>query len=76
EWLSPLLYLDFNVENQYLKDVRVRRAIAHAIDRAALAKIVWFGYAKPAISPVPSSLVTFHNAKLPQYPFDVKKAEA
>ena len=31
---------------------------------------------QPAISPVPSSLVTFHNTKLPQYGFDVKKAEA
>jgi peptide/nickel transport system substrate-binding protein len=76
EWLSPLLYLDFNVENKYLQDVRVRRAIAHAIDRDALARVVWFGYGKPAISPVPSSLPAFFDASVPQYPFDLKKAEA
>jgi len=76
EWLSPLFYLDFNVDSATLKDVRVRRAIAHAVDRDALAKIVWFGYAKAAISPVPSTLTAFFDADVPRYPFNPKKAEA
>lgn len=75
EWLSPLLYLDFNVDNPYFKDVRVRHAVAHALDREAIAKVVWFGFGKPAISPVPSTLRTFHDANVPRYPFDPKKAE-
>jgi peptide/nickel transport system substrate-binding protein len=76
EWLSPLLYMDFNLANPYLKDVQVRRAIAHAIDLAALAKIVWFGYAKPAISPVSSTLPAFFNPDVPRYAHDPQKAEA
>ena len=76
EWLSPVLYFDLNVDNPYLKDVRVRQAIAHAVDRDALTKVVWFGYGKPAISPVPSTLVAFHDPSVPRYPFDPKKAEA
>lgn len=76
EWLSPVLYFDFNVENPYLKDVRVRQAIAHAVDKAALAKVVWFGYGKPAVSPIPSTLTAFHDPSVPAYPFDPKKAEA
>lgn len=76
DWLSPLLYLDLNVDNTSLKDVRVRQAIAHAIDKDALAKVVWYGFGKPAISPVPSTLTTFHDASVPSYPFDPKKAEA
>jgi peptide/nickel transport system substrate-binding protein len=76
EWLSPLLYTDFNLSNPYLKDVRVRRAIAHAVDLDALAKIVWFGYALPAISPVPSTLPAFFNSAVPRYPYDLKKAES
>jgi peptide/nickel transport system substrate-binding protein len=75
-WLSPVLYLDFNVENQYLKHLAVRQAIAHALDKDALGKVVWYGYGKPAISAVPSSLATFHDASVVKYPFDVKKAEA
>jgi peptide/nickel transport system substrate-binding protein len=76
EWLSPLMYLDFNVENKYLKDARVRRGIAHALDLNALTRVVWFGYGKPAISPVPSSLPAFFDADVPKYAFDLKKAEA
>ena len=76
EWLSPVLYFDLNVENPALKDVRVRQAIAHAVDRDALARVVWFGYAKPAVSPVPSTLAAFHDPDVPKYPFDLKKAEA
>ncbi|MFG1374035.1 ABC transporter substrate-binding protein [Xanthobacter oligotrophicus] len=76
EWLSPVLYFDLNVDNPYLKDVRVRQAIAHAVDKAALAKVVWFGYGKPAVSPIPSTLTAFHDPSVPTYPFDPKKAEA
>jgi peptide/nickel transport system substrate-binding protein len=76
DWLSPLLYLDLNVDNSYLKDVRVRQAIAHALDRDAISKVVWYGYGKPANSPVPSTLTAFHDASVPKYPFDLQKAEA
>jgi peptide/nickel transport system substrate-binding protein len=76
DWLSPLLYLDFNVDNPHCKDVRVRQAIAHALDKDAIGKVVWYGYGKPAISPVPSTLTAFHDASVPTYPFDLKKAEA
>ncbi len=76
DWLSPVLYLDFNVENQCLKDVRVRQAIAFALDKEALGKVVWYGYGKPAVSPVPTALTAFHDASVPKYPFDLKKAEA
>lgn len=75
DWLSPVLYFDLNVENTYLKDVRVRQAIAHAVDKDALAKVVWYGYGKPAVSAVPSTLTAFHDATVPKYLFDLKKAE-
>ncbi|GBD46830.1 ABC transporter substrate-binding protein [Methylopila sp. Yamaguchi] len=76
EWLSPFLFIDLNVDNPQLKDVRVRRAIAHAIDKAALARIVWFGFGEPASSPVPSTLKAFHDPAAPAYAFDTKQAEA
>ncbi|MGY4307894.1 peptide/nickel transport system substrate-binding protein [Bradyrhizobium sp. USDA 4369] len=76
EWLSPWLFADFNVERPYLKDVRVRRALAHAIDRNAIANVVWLGFATPATSPVPSSVAQFHDKDVPKYDFDPKQAEA
>lgn len=75
EWLSPWLFLDFNVERGPLKDPRVRHALARAIDRKAIASVVWYGFAKPATSPVPSSLAVFHDASAANDAFDVKSAE-
>ena len=69
-WLEP------NHKNEYLKHLKVRQAIAHAIDRNLLLKTVWGGYGKPSVSPIPSSLKPFHTSEgLQQYAFDPKKAE-
>lgn len=76
EWLSPWLFLDFNVERGPLKDPRIRHALARAIDRKAIANVVWYGFAKPATSPIPSTLAAFHDADAPSDPFDVKASEA
>ena len=40
-------YLGLNTRIEPLDDVRVRRAIAHAVDRDALARMVKFGHARP-----------------------------
>ena len=74
--MSPFLFADFNIDRPYLKDVRVRRALAQAIDLSALAKVVWYGFAIPATSPVPSTLPEFHDPAVPKYSLDLKRAEA
>lgn len=76
EWVGAWLYLEFNLDNPYLRDPRVRRAIAHAIHRDSIAEVVWYGYGRPAISPVPSSGGAFFDPTVPQYPYDPKRAEA
>ncbi|QLH70501.1 ABC transporter substrate-binding protein [Rhodopseudomonas palustris] len=76
EWLSPWLFLDFNVERGPLKDIRVRHALARAIDRKAVANVVWYGFAKPAGSPIPSTLAAFHDASAATDTFDVKSSDA
>lgn len=76
DWLSPWLFMDINVDRPYFKDVRVRQALAHAIDLNALNKVVWFGFGKPALSPVVSTLGQFFNPEVPKYPYDPAKAEA
>jgi peptide/nickel transport system substrate-binding protein len=47
--------LEFNLDNTYLRDVRMRHAITHAIDRQGITDEVWYGFGKPAIGPVPST---------------------
>lgn len=75
EWLSPWLFLGVNVDRPFLKDVKVREAIYRAIDRDAYRRVVWFGYGKPATSPVVSTLTQFYDPDVPKYPFDPKKSE-
>jgi peptide/nickel transport system substrate-binding protein len=76
EAVAPMAFFDFNIRRKPFQDIRVRRAFAHAIDRDALAKIVWFGYAAPATGPIPSYQKKNYKADLPQYPYDPKRAEA
>ena len=72
---APVYYFDFNLEREVFRDVRVRQAFAHAIDRKVLANNGFFGFAKPAASAVPSYQTRFH-ADVPQYDYSVEKAEA
>jgi peptide/nickel transport system substrate-binding protein len=46
------LYVGWNNEREPFRDARVRRAMTHAIDRAALIEALMFGYAEPAAGPI------------------------
>jgi len=48
-----LSYLAFNTRDPLLRDVRVRQAIACAIDRRPLLQYIWRGFAQPASSLLP-----------------------
>ena len=48
-----LAYMAFNVRDQILKDARVRRAIAYAIDRGPMIHYLWRDFARPAESILP-----------------------
>jgi len=48
-----LAYIGFNLRDPVLRDVRVRQAIACAIDRGPLLQYIWRGLAQPASSILP-----------------------
>jgi len=48
-----LSYMGFNTRDPLLGDVRVRQAIACAIDRRPLLEYIWRGFAEPATSVLP-----------------------
>jgi peptide/nickel transport system substrate-binding protein len=68
--------LEFNTRRKELSDVRVRRAIAHAIDVPFFIENFIYGEGKPATGPIPSSSTAFYPGGKPPYEFDVKKAAA
>jgi peptide/nickel transport system substrate-binding protein len=61
EAFAPLAWMEVNHRLDHLKDVRYRKALAHAIDRNFVAQRLWFGGAKPATSPIASG-TKFHDA--------------
>ena len=74
---SPVMYLNFNVREGPLADVRVRQAIACALDRQAMIDAVWRGQAHLADTLLPRG----HWAEAPgttleHYPHDVTRAQA
>jgi len=46
-------YIAFNMKDPVFADVRVRKAIAYAIDRDAVIKYLWRGQARPATGVIP-----------------------
>jgi len=66
----------FNLDSQYFKNLKVRQAIAHTIDRVAMIKTVAYGYGTPTASPIAPGLKGFHDPSPSPYNLDFKKAEA
>lgn len=52
-----LNFMFLNTQRDTMKDVKIRQAMAHAIDRAALVKGVMLGQAKPAVGPFPPTFL-------------------
>jgi peptide/nickel transport system substrate-binding protein len=59
---------------RWFRDVQFRRAIAHAVDKESIIRLVQLGFAEPLWSPVPPSNVLFHNPNVRTYPFNLAKA--
>ena len=72
---SPVMYLNFNVTQGPLRDVRVRQAIACALDRQAIVHAVWRDQARLASTLLPPGhwAAASPNA-LPQYAHDPARA--
>jgi peptide/nickel transport system substrate-binding protein len=67
------LYL--NVTVKPLDDIRVRQAIAYAIDRKAIVQFKGAGTSREAVSVIPSGYLGT-DQKAPLYPYDPAKAKA
>ncbi len=68
-----LSYMAFNLRDPLLSDVRVRRAIAYAVDRQPLIDYIWRGFAQPAASVLPPQSWAY-NADVAAYAHDPGKA--
>jgi peptide/nickel transport system substrate-binding protein len=71
---TRLAYLGFNLRDPILKDVRVRQAIAYALDRQPMIKYLWRDEAEPARSVLPTQSWAY-NGDVATYDHDPDKAK-
>ncbi|SUB43430.1 Oligopeptide-binding protein AppA precursor [Brucella anthropi] len=76
EALTYQLVVEINHRRKELANLKVRQAVAHAIDRDFVVKTIFLGYAKTSTGPVPRYDSQFYTDDVPSYPFDVAKANA
>src|SRR5215213_4583787 len=68
-----VVYLNFNAQDEVLKDPRVRQAIAYAIDRRAIVKELLLGQARVANSILPEQSWAYSPGQV--YNYDPERAK-
>ncbi len=72
---SDYAYAGMNLRDPVLRDVRVRRALSHAVDREAIVEHLRRGLAEPAVGILPPMSWAF-TPDLATYPHDPARARA
>ena len=67
-------FISWNTRRLFFNTTRLRRALAHAVDRQAIVDTLWFGHAKVASSPIISS-VWAHDRSLRPLEYDPERAK-
>jgi len=75
EFQAGVARIEFNLDQPVLKNLKVRQAIASAIDREVIRKVVYYGYATASASPLMPTNPYYDPAPTP-YPFDLARANA
>jgi peptide/nickel transport system substrate-binding protein len=76
EGLTYQLIVEINHRRKEFSDVRVRRALAHAIDRDFVVRTIFRGYATTSQGPVPKYDRVFHAPDVAGYGFNPARANA
>lgn len=71
-----LVWAALNLENKLFSDIRVRKAIAHAVDLKFLNKVLNSGYSQSLRGPIAPFSPFFVEDAITDYPLDMKKAAA
>lgn len=70
---TQIQYINFNLDDPILRDLRVRRAIACAIDRGLIIRTLLRGHAQPALSLLPPQHWVY-TSNVERYDYDPARA--
>jgi peptide/nickel transport system substrate-binding protein len=74
-WARQYNFICWNTTHDLFADQAMRQALTFAIDRQALVDALWFGHARVASSPIPSS-VWAHNPAITPLPYNPRAARS
>lgn len=74
--LGPINYLEFNLRDPLLSDLRVRKAIARSIDKDFITRTLHKGMSKRLDGPLHSGNPMFDAGALTLHPYDMQAANA
>jgi peptide/nickel transport system substrate-binding protein len=66
-------YVAFNLTDPVFRDIRVRQAFAHGIDRESIIKYLWRNQARPAVAMLPPNNWSYAG-NVKAYPYDPERA--
>jgi peptide/nickel transport system substrate-binding protein len=67
-------YVDF-VKQSWFRNPKFRKAVAHALDKESMIRIVMNGLGYPQWGPMSPSEGFFYNPNVEKYPYDITKAK-
>lgn len=71
---AGVVRIEFNLENKYFKNLKVRQAIAHAIDKNFIKQNLSGGYAIVTDSLLSPLMEPYYSTDVEKYPFDIARA--
>lgn len=74
EMNNSLDMIHTNLRNEHLAKLEVRQALMHAINRAQILDVVYYGLAEVLTGPLPETLPHFYTADVPTYEYDPARA--
>lgn len=75
DYLQNMTRLEFDLEHEAFRHLKVRQAIAHAIDKRTILNTAFYGYGQISTGPIPKAHAAFYTPDVPAYPFDPKRSE-
>jgi peptide/nickel transport system substrate-binding protein len=73
EAIGPITFLEFNLRKPPFNDIRVRQAIAHAMDRDFITQKLLQGLSRKATGPIVQGF-PYYTEYVKKYEFDLEKA--
>jgi len=75
QYANGISRVEFNLERPFFKDIRVRQAFAHVIDRKVILNTINYGYGSAIPGPISPNLTKWYDPDLKTYPIDLAAAE-